>query len=199
MTSSDDDLMRQIQKRDEQAFDVLFVRYRNRVTYHTQHIVRDAQLAEDLAQEVFLRVWNRADQWRGDGTFKAWLFRMATNLALSHLRKAQTVRERPLNMPDDLMADEDEYKPPAWFTEAVTQGPDAEIEYAEQYRILRGLVDDLPDEKREVFKLVYDSELEIRDAAKELGIPEGTVKSRLYHGRQHLAREWRKLEQEDHE
>jgi len=198
-TPSDCELMLKVQKQDTEAFDVLFERYQNRVTFHIQHIVRQMQVAEDLAQEVFLRVWNRADQWRGDGPFKAWVFRMATNLALSHLRKAQTVRERPLNMPDDLMSDEDEYTPPRWFTEAVTQGPDAAVESAEQYRILRGLVDDLPDEKREVFRLVYDSELEIKDAAEELGIPQGTVKSRLFNGRQQLMREWRKLEQEDFE
>ena len=132
MTPSDCELMLKVQKQDTKAFDVLFERYLQRVTYHVSHIVRNSQVAEDLAQEVFLRVWNRAGQWRGEGSFKGWLFRMATNLALSYLRKAQTVRERPLNMPDDLMADEEDYKPPEWFTQAVTEGPDAEIEYAEQ-------------------------------------------------------------------
>ena len=198
MTSSDDDLMRQIQVKDEQAFDVLFVRYKSQVQYHIQRIVHRASVAEDLAQEVFLRVWNRADQWRGDGPAKAWLFRMATNMAISHLRKAQTVRERPLDLPDDLMGDEDENnKPPEWFVQAVSQGADIEFEQAEQADIVRGLVDELPEEKREVFRLIYESELEIRDAAARLGVPEGTVKSRLFNGRQQIAQKWRKLEQED--
>lgn len=198
MASSDDELMRQIQKKDEQAFDALFVRHKSQMQYHIQHIVRRVSVAEDLVQEVFLRVWNRADQWRGDGSAKAWVFRMATNMAISHLRKAQTVRERPLEIPDDLMGDEDDNnKPPEWFVQAVSQGADIEFEHAEQVEIVKGLVEDLPEEKREVFRLIYESELEIREAAERLGVPEGTVKSRLFNGRQQVARQWRKLEQED--
>ena len=51
-------------------------------------IVRSEPAAEDLLQEVFLRVWTRADQWTGEGTVRAWLLAIATNLALNHLRDA---------------------------------------------------------------------------------------------------------------
>ena len=70
MTHSDEDLVRQIQNRDAAAFDVLFQRYRGALTGHLKRIVRDATTADDLVQEVFMRVWNRADQWQGRGLFK---------------------------------------------------------------------------------------------------------------------------------
>ena len=55
-------------------------------------------MAQDLVQEVFLRVWTRAEQWQGKGTFAGWLNRMAMNLALNHLRSIRRRRERPLEI-----------------------------------------------------------------------------------------------------
>ncbi|RLA96908.1 MAG: RNA polymerase subunit sigma-24, partial [Deltaproteobacteria bacterium] len=73
---SDQDLMVRILERDVQAFKMLFVRYEKALRQHLISIVRDTDAADDLVQGVFLRVWTRACQWRGQGTFKAWLFRI---------------------------------------------------------------------------------------------------------------------------
>ena len=64
------------------------------------YLVRDEPAAEDLLQETFLRVWTRAGQWNGQGTFKGWLFRIATNLALNHLRTRRRRPEQPLELPE---------------------------------------------------------------------------------------------------
>ena len=69
-------------------------------------------------------------------------------------------------------------------------GADEHLERTERRQLLNGLVDDLPEEKREVLRMVYNAELDIRDIAEQLGIPEGTVKSRMFHARRQLADRW---------
>lgn len=193
---SDRDLVKGIRERDGQAFEALFDRYAGRIRLHLLHMVHDGAAAQDLVQEVFLRVWTRAEQWTGSGTFKAWLYRIATNLALNHMRAARRRREQPLVVPGDRGDGEEEERMPAWMSDASALGPDAKLELAEQRALFRRLVEGLPEEKREVFRMVHEMEMSMRDAAEELGIPEGTVKSRLHYARKRLAREWQALETE---
>ncbi|MFC1974862.1 RNA polymerase sigma factor [Chloroflexota bacterium] len=191
---SDQDLIERIRQHDAQAFEILFERYKELIRRHLVHIVRSEAAAQDLGQEVFLRVWTRAEQWDGRGSFKAWLYRIATNLALNHLRSVNRRREQPLPAVDNWDEDEAGNLVPAWLIDASALGPDVSLELAEQRGLFRRLVEALPKEKREVFRLVHEMEMSMRDAADELGIPEGTVKSRLYYAKRRLAREWEILE-----
>jgi RNA polymerase sigma factor (sigma-70 family) len=68
------------------------------------------------------------------------------------------------------------------------------LEQAEQQRLLRGCIATLPEEKREVLRLVYDAQMEVREVAAELSIPEGTVKSHLHNARKQLAQQWRQID-----
>jgi RNA polymerase sigma-70 factor (ECF subfamily) len=191
---SDQDLVERIRQHDTQAFEILFERYKDLIRRHLVHIVRTEAAAQDLGQEVFLRVWTRAEQWDGRGSFKAWLYRIATNLALNYLRSVNRRREQPLPAVDNWNEDEEGHLVPAWLIDASALGPDTSLELAEQRGLYRRLVEALPKEKREVFRLVHEMEMSMRDAADELGIPEGTVKSRLYYAKKHLARKWQGLE-----
>ncbi len=191
---SDQNLVERVRERDARAFETLFERYGELIRRHLARITRDDAAAQDLVQEVFLRVWTRAEQWDGRGSFKAWLYRIATNLALNHLRSMRRRREQPLDAPDELADNEEENSIPAWMIDDSALGPDVILELAERRERLRRLVGRLPDEKREVFRLVHEMELSMRDAADELGVPEGTVKSRLYYAKRRLAREWRDQE-----
>lgn len=196
---TDQDLMLRIAERDAQAFETLFVRYEEILRQHLIRIVRDLNAADDLLQEVFLRVWTRADQWRGQGTFKAWLFRIATNLALNHIRSVQRRREQPLEIPPEMTDEEDGKAAPGWMIDASSLGPDAVLELTEQQELLGRLIHELPEEKREVFRLVHEVEMDIREVSEALSIPEGTVKSRLHYTKKSLARKWQDIEikQED--
>jgi RNA polymerase sigma-70 factor (ECF subfamily) len=187
--SSDGDLVELILERDAHAFETLFGRYGEMIRRHLRRITSDDAAAQDLLQEAFLRVWTRAAQWDGRGSFKAWLYRIATNLALNPLRTVRRRRELPLDVEDDWNEDEGDLVP-AWMADASALGPDAAIEMAEEREQFRRLVHALPDEKRTVFRLVHEMEMTIRDAADELGIPEGTVKSRLHYAKKRLARDW---------
>ncbi len=192
---SDQELIERVCERDASAFETLFERYGEVIRRHLARTVRDEAAAQDLLQEVFLRVWMRAEQWSGRGSFKAWLYRIATNLALNHLRSVRRKREQPLDVFNEWSDDEDETSPaPAWLIDTSALGPDAALEQTERRARARQLVEKLPREKREVFRLVHEMEMSMQDAADELGIPEGTVKSRLYYAKRRLAHQWKNLD-----
>ena len=195
MTTTDTQLVEQLADLDAASFETLFQRFCGDVRRQVRQIVRDEAAADDVVQDVFLRLWERAGQWRGEGDFRAWLMRIATNMALTHLRKVQRRREQRLEL--SAQEAEEERLAPDWLLEAAAAGPDALVESAEERRLVRRLIDDLPEDKREAIRLFYDAEVDVREAAERLGVPEGTVKSRLYHGRRQIARAWIKHTEEE--
>ncbi|HLJ33555.1 MAG TPA: sigma-70 family RNA polymerase sigma factor [Ktedonobacteraceae bacterium] len=190
MIPVDSDLVERIQERDAHAFELLMARYQESLRRYLSHIVRDSDATEDLLQEVFLRVWTRAEQWNGRGPFKAWLFRSATNLALNYLRSVQRRKQQPLEMATHPYDEGDDAQMPNWMIDLSSLGPDEVFEHAERYERLQRVIRTLPDEKREVFRMVREEEMDIREVAEMLGIPEGTVKSRLHYATKHVARQW---------
>ena len=191
---TDADLMNLIQARDVEGFDTLRLRYKSGLLRNLMSIVHNADSAEDLLQETFLRVWMRAEQWNERGTVKGWLFQISTNLALNSLRTAVRRRETPLNSNPEL--GDDDSLIPGWMIDSASLSPETALEYAERSATLQKLVDGLPEEKRELIRLVYEADMEVKEAAQKMGIPEGTAKSRLHYSTKYLAREWRNQEDE---
>ena len=189
MQTPDRELIGRIRQGDEAAFEQLAGRHASLLRRHLVSMVHDRAAAEDLLQEVLLRLWTRAEQWQGSGSVRGWLRRTATNLALNHLRAARRRRERPLR-PAPAEPEGEEDLVPGWMIDTATLGPDAALERAELRRRMRRLMDELPGEKREVLQLVYDEEADVEEAAQRLRVPPGTVKSRLHYARKHLARKW---------
>jgi len=182
---TDPQLIRQIQSSDAAAFEIFFARYRTAIQVHIARIVREPAATEDLVQEVFLRVWTRAEQWQGSGSVKGWLYRIATNLSLNHLRSVKRRPQQPLEIPTD---DGDDDSPvPGWMVDASALTPETQLEIIEQQNLLGQLINDLPADKQDVFRMVYDDEMDLHSVASALEIPEGTVKSRLYHSRKKIA------------
>jgi RNA polymerase sigma-70 factor (ECF subfamily) len=194
MNLSDYELMARVCEHDAEAFEVLCERTGEPLRRHVLRMLRDADAAEDLLQETLLRAWTHAAQWDGRGTPRAWLFRIATNLALNHIRTLRRRPQQPLEVPPDPTDPEDEPTIPSWMIDRASLGPDEALEATERLALLRRLVAGLPEEKREVLRLIHDDELEIAEVAQVLGIPPGTVKSRLHYATRRLAREWREEE-----
>jgi RNA polymerase sigma-70 factor (ECF subfamily) len=194
--SSDAELVARVCAHDTQAFEALSARYRDMIYRHVLAMLHDNNAAEDIVQEVFLRVWTHAAQWNGRGTFQAWLFRIATNLALNALRTTRRRRQQSLEIPDDPLDEDDESCMPSWMVDHSHPELDMILEQGERSKLFQQLVDRLPAEKRTVFRLVYDDEMQTRQIAETLGIPEGTVKSRLHYATRRLAQQWRDLQQE---
>ena len=193
---SDSELMARVREHDANAFEMLLTRYRDGIYGHVLVMLHDSSAAEDIVQEVFLRIWTHAEQWHGHGSFKSWLFRIATNLALNHLRALRRRRQQPLETPADPLDEDDESSVPAWMVDHSLPGPEIILEQGERRQLLQRLVAGLPAEKRAVFHLVYEAEMETRQIAQTLGIPEGTVKSRLHYATRRLAQQWRDLQHE---
>ena len=190
---SDQELMERLQVGDVEAFEALFAGYEAMIRRHLVRMVGDTQAAEDLVQEVFLRVWTRAEQWGDRGDVRAWLYRIGTNLALNQLRSVRRRPQQPLEIFSDETGAEAEETMPGWMIDAAALDPETATEMMEERRLFHRLVDGLPEEKRAVFRLVYEAELDIQDVAERLGVPQGTVKSRLYYGKKRLAREWTQI------
>lgn len=184
----DQELMEQIQAQQTWAFDQLFERYEVALHRHVYGIVRDEPAADDLLQEIFLRVWTHSNQWNGQGAVKGWLFRIATNLALNHLRSRRRHPEQPLELPENLLDEDDLPDTPGWLVDTTSLGPAVVVEQIEQAARLQQVLYNLPEEKRELLHLVHQMEFSLREAADELGIPEGTAKSRLHYAREQVKR-----------
>jgi RNA polymerase sigma-70 factor (ECF subfamily) len=140
-------------------------------------MVTDQMLAEEILQETFLRVWRRAGQFDPQrGTVPIWLLAVARRTALERLRFES---RRPA------LADGDEPSP---FLESLPE-PETTSEEA-RWRSLYLAVHALPAEQRQVIELAYYQGLSQSEIAEELGIPLGTVKTRLRTGMIHLRQEW---------
>ena len=196
---SDRALAKRTSRQDAHAFDALMQRYFEQVKAHLRRLVRNDAAADDLAQEVFLRLWQRAGQWNETGSFRGWLMRMATNLALNHLRSVRRKREQPLVSPAYSDEEDDENIVPGWLIDTSSLGPAELVDLAEQHELARRLLNALPDGKRQVLEMVHEQEMDLMEVAQALGIPLGTVKSRLHYAFRQLGRQWRDLEdqQED--
>ena len=200
MQPPDHALIQLIQCHDGDAFAHFFARYQPAVQRHLGQMLRDAVMAEDLVQEVFLRVWTRSEQWDGRGEVKGWLFRIATNLALNHLRSLRRRPQQPLEAParsvqkDDWPSNDNNYVP-TWLIDAAALEPPAYLVASEQEHLIQHLIDELPGDKQEVFRMVYGDEMDLRSVADQLSVPTGTVKSRLHYSKKQIARRWRELEE----
>ncbi len=180
---SDDLLILRICERDENALSALYTRYADVVYGLVLRIVRSPEVAEEVVQETFMRVWRGAGTFQGNPNgLRAWLFRIGRNLALDQLRR-QAARPRTVTItpettndrtPLDTLADE--------TCDVATQATDRCLR--EQVR--RALLT-LPPDQRHALELAYFGGLTHREIADETGEPLGTIKTRLRLGLQKLA------------
>jgi RNA polymerase sigma-70 factor (ECF subfamily) len=152
------------------AFENIVRRWQRPLINLAYRFCRDRGRAEDLAQEAFLRAYRALGQWRKDAAFSTWLFALATNLYRSELRRipARMVSIDDVSEPKDPRAED-----------GVLQAKDRD-------RSIRQAVFTLPAKYREALNLFYFHEMDVPAAAHSLGLPEGTVKARLFRGRELL-------------
>ncbi len=193
MEQNDEELVDRMMRREQEGFSLLFQRHRAMVYNHLEGIVRDPATADDLTQEVFLRLWHKATQWKREGALSSWLLRIGTNLALNHLRSVRRRREQPIHPPSETSDTGAAQVDIPALIDSCALPADEEAARSQYRRMLLKVVDQLPDEKQIVVRMIYDAHMETRQVAAELGIPEGTVKSRLFHARQQIARSWKEL------
>jgi RNA polymerase sigma-70 factor (ECF subfamily) len=154
------------------AFGKLVMRYRKLAISVAYRVCGDAALAEDVAQDAFVRVWSRLSTFRPDGNFRAWLMRITTNMAIDAVR-----RRRPQVDIEDLAL------------EAPGQGPEGAAVSSERADVVRAALTRLPVQSRTILVLREYQSLSYQEIAGVLDIPLGTVKSRLSDARRRLKAE----------
>ena len=185
---SDLDLDAQLVERclrgDESAWEELVKMHTRRVYGICYRFTNRESEAQDLTQDVFLRVFKSVKSFRaGEGSFSVWLTRLTRNLLIDHYRR--TKMERATDSIEDQLPVLEERTAIESRTDAVLAGREAS-------EVLQAALQKLSPELRETVILRDIEELEYREIAQVLGVPEGTVKSRLNRGRAELARTLRR-------
>lgn len=170
--------------RDQSAFGEIVARYKNKLYSYIFRMTGNAEDAEDLTQEVFVRMYSSFDTFKNQSSLSTWLFRIASNICIDSFRRNKKNRSIAYSLDEPLHSAED--------SEATHEAPDSSYEPHRQYmRIehqeqIEVALSKLPEKLREVV-LLYDLEGAAYDEIAEIvNCPLGTVKSRLFNGRSQL-------------
>ncbi len=165
---TDDELIARARAGDDRAFGLLVVRYEGAVAATAIGMLGRGDDAEDVGQETFIRFHRSIDRFRGDSSLKTYLVHIAMNLSINALRRRKRLFLRFVSR-DETPVDTAESRP----------GPDESLDSTEIQHVVRRAVASLGEKQRAVVVLRLFQECSTREAAEILGVPEGTVLSRL--------------------
>lgn len=179
------ELLNRFQSGDDGAFAELLRRYERPIYNFLLRSVRDRTAAEDLAQEVFMRVIAGADGFQRDSKLSTWMYTIARHLCIDHARRMKHRRHASL----DGAGPESEDGPGARLLERIAHdgpGVDRHADSSQLRERIAQAVEALPDEQREVFLMRQVEGLPFAEIALICGVPENTVKSRMRYALERL-------------
>ena len=166
----------------ECSFEELVRRYQRPIAAYVYRMVGDYESALDLTQEIFIKVYNSLRRYRSEFKFSTWIYKIAHNSAVDHLRRS-TTREQPLiNGPED-----DPFELPL---ESNRLSPEQESERKERRIEIEGVVRGLPSSYRELVVLRHSQDLTYEEIVEVTGLPLGTVKNRLFRAREMMRQQF---------
>lgn len=164
---------------DREAFAEIVSLYQKAVYNSALYIAKNREDAEDIAQEVFLKLWRTLGSYREDASLKTWVARLTKNCAIDYIRDRNKKSTSSLTDEDDGgendVADED-----------ISSNPEKSFEREERIKAVRKAVENLPEPIRETLILREFHDMSYAEIASALGISEGTVKSRVSRGREQV-------------
>jgi RNA polymerase sigma-70 factor (ECF subfamily) len=175
---SDEEIMVRCATGSEEAFQILVSRYRPRIINLITRFVGDVDRAEDIAQEVFIRVYRNRERYRKSGKFSTWIFTIAANLAKNEIRRK--VRHRRVVSMDE------EKEPGTSLASTLADrgpGPGQTLERKELENLILNAIEALPERYRLALVLRDLEGLAYEEVSRVLGIPGGTVRSRINRAR----------------
>ncbi len=173
VVDSDLDLMLRVRQGDAGSFDELLRRYRTPLVKYFCRMVRDEALAEDLAQEAFLRVYKARHRYRAEARFTTWLYRIATNLALNAIRDAKGRGRQEGN------GSAEDGETPFEYVDPKASVEQQMIE-TDRGRMIREAIEALPENQRAAIILHKYQDVDYRQIAGILKVSESAVKSLLF-------------------
>ena len=186
-SATDNSLVSEFISGNDEAFTQLVTRYKDSITNYLNMMVGDYDIAVDLSQETFLRVYRSIDRYSNLYQFSTWIYRIATNLAIDEIRyrkrRGQVFYRNILNSRQSADKEGREFE----ITDA-RRNPSDEILRKESSRILGDAIRSLPKKYRTAFIMKEVQELPYETIAKVLNCSPGTIKSRLHRARELLQR-----------
>nr|WP_249154315.1 sigma-70 family RNA polymerase sigma factor [Bradyrhizobium manausense] len=170
---SDEMLLKNVAEGDKAAMHIIFARHRKRVFRFIQRLVRNPAVVDDLVNQVFLDVWRSANRFENRARVATWLFSIARFKAISSWRERTH---------EDIDQDD------ALRVVDTLDTPDVALDHKQTQGILRGCIDKLSPAHREIIDKFYYHENSVAEVSGMIGIPEATVKSRIFYARKRLAR-----------
>jgi RNA polymerase sigma-70 factor (ECF subfamily) len=182
-TQTDEALMGRVARGGADAFEVLIDRHLNSVVTFCYTFCRDREQADDLAQEIFMRVFRNAASYRPVAKFTTWLYKVAANLCINEAKKAKIRKTVSLDGP--VGADPDASR----IVEKMATGDPGPLTNAERHeagKLIEQAIEALPDDQRTTLVLVERQNLPYKDIADILGVTVSAVKMRVKRARESL-------------
>lgn len=177
---SDNALMLKVKDGDLDKMGLLFERYKKPLFGFFYHLNHDAELSEDLVQNVFVRIIKYRYLFRGEGDFRTWLFHIARNVSHDHYRKNKMgVKDSIEDWQDHLGSHHNR---------------STELQHEEEMQLLAMAMDRLPEDKRELLILSKFQDLKYKQIGEIIGCSEGAVKVKVFRALQELKEVYKKLE-----
>ena len=170
-------LIKLVKKGDKKAYNALVLKYQDRLVFSVYKFLKDFELAQDIAQEAFIKAYKNIEKFRGDSQFYTWIYRIAINTA----KNVISTKARASEVYDNDTADQ-------LLSESATTSENPEnILQAEQLRSeINKALQNLPEDIRVTLSLREFDGLSYEEIAKVLNCPIGTVRSRIHKGREML-------------
>jgi RNA polymerase sigma-70 factor (ECF subfamily) len=183
---SDEVLAKRVQEGDTSVFDILIGRYKARLYRLIYHMTSNHEDAGELLQDTFLNAFKAMGRFRSDARFSTWIYRIAVNITINHIRRT---KRRPLQLSLD-QVDPDQPELVA-FCEELAQAPELDGRQREEVlgraqQILNRAMQTLSHSHRTVVTMHYIEGLPLPEVARILGVPVGTVKTRMFHAYKQL-------------
>jgi len=172
---TDEELIAKFQKGDVGAFNQIVLRYKDRLLNFIYRFMNDIDKAEDLVQDTFLKLYTHKHSYKEIAKFSTWLYTIAGNLAKTELRK---IKRRKTFSVTDLSYDDKEF-----IISDVDTGPEEDIISRNLEKNIQSALNELPNEFRTVIILRDIQELSYEEISSIIGVPLGTIKSRINRGR----------------
>ena len=175
--NSEKSLINLVKKGDKKAYEVLVLQYQDRLVFSVYKFLKDYELAQDIAQEAFVKAFKNIEKFRGDSSFYTWIYRIAINTAKNFL----STKSRKSEIYDD------EIMELKLSESAVTsENPENILEAEELRSLMMDAIQGLPDDIRTTLSLREFDGLSYEEIAEVQNCPIGTVRSRIHKGREIL-------------
>ncbi|MEQ8167315.1 MAG: sigma-70 family RNA polymerase sigma factor [Candidatus Eremiobacterota bacterium] len=180
MTHLSDEELIEIYKKsgNNEAFETILTRYKNSLFSFLVRMVSDKTVSEDLFQEVFFRVIKSLPDYKSKDKFKSWIFRIANNLAIDHLRSIK--RRKTSSIEEEIFEEKGKSIKVEDTLKSASHGPEKILEHKELQHILKNSIESLTEEQKEIFILRHESKMSFKEIADLLKCPLNTALGRMH-------------------